>query len=244
MFSKKITLLILIIILFVINYPFLDQRLINFFNNSEEALITRVIDGDTVVAGNVSIRLLGINSPEKGEEGYNEAKQFLNLIVLNKTIQLKSGKDKYDKYGRKLSYLFLRNENINKELIDEGYANFYFPSGKDRYYKDFLEAWDHCLENNKNLCEKSMAICSSCIRIEKFDNENQIIILKNQCSFRCDLSNWIIKNQGRKKYTFNDTILSSEEKITITHQEPFFNPLQDSLFLRDKKEKLVLWSNS
>ena len=247
--KKKLPFILIsmIILLFLLNYSFLDKKLINFFDDSEQVSITRAIDGDTVEVGNYSIRLLGINTPERGEEGYEEAKQFLEMITLNKTVQLKVGKEKSDKYGRKLAYLFLRNANINKELVDEGYANFYFPSGKDIYYQDFLKAWDHCLQNNKNLCEKSTNVCASCVSLEKFDINNQIILLKNQCSFQCDVSNWIIKNQGRKKYIFNQTILDPGEKIRIingNNQDLIFSSVQDSLFLRDEKQKLVLWENN
>jgi micrococcal nuclease len=244
MLNKKPLLLIsLILLLLIINYSFLDRKLINFFDDSERVLITRVIDGDTVVAGNISIRLLGINSPERGEAIYGEAKQFLEAIVLNKTIQLKSGKDKYDKYGRKLAYLFLGNKNINKELIDEGHANFYFPSGKDKYYKDFLKAWEHCLENNKNLCEKSSHECSSCIILEEFDIKNQEVVLENTCTFQCDLSGWVVKGQGRKKHVFNQTLLNPGRQMKVISQDLVFNSMQDSLFLRDEKQKLVLWKN-
>ena len=84
-----------------------------------------------------SVRLLGINTPEKGEIYYGEAKEFLEYQVLNKTIRLENGKDKTDLYGRKLSYIFLGTKNINLELVKEGLANFYFPSGKDINYNDF-----------------------------------------------------------------------------------------------------------
>ena len=42
--------------------------------------VTRIIDGDTIEVGNNTVRLLGINSPEKGEIGYNEAKAFLQAV--------------------------------------------------------------------------------------------------------------------------------------------------------------------
>ena len=36
----------------------------------KEAKVKRVIDGDTVVVDGVSVRLLGINTPERGEKLY------------------------------------------------------------------------------------------------------------------------------------------------------------------------------
>jgi len=63
-----ILLIFLIFILFIINYSFLDKKIEEFLIEGKEAIIERVIDGDTIVIENkTSVRLLGINSPEKGE---------------------------------------------------------------------------------------------------------------------------------------------------------------------------------
>jgi len=227
-------LIILLIVLFAINYPFLDEFLKNLFTESETAHIERIIDGDTVEAENrnESIRLLGINTPERGEFLYLEAKEFLESMVLNKTVVLKFGKDRYDKYDRTLAYVFLDNKNVNQELVEKGFANYYFPSGRDIYYKDFLNAWKICIENNVNLCEKSDDVCSECIKIK---NSNTIT---NTCSFSCDINGWKIKAEGRNNTVFSDEIFGRGEEIS------FELPLAstgDTIFLWDSKGKLVLW---
>ena len=137
--AKKL-LIFLIILLIVINYSFIDSFLNDILNPRELVFISRVIDGDTVEVNETSIRLLGINTPERGEKYYEEAKDFLEELVLNKTLELEHGKEKYDKYNRILGYLFLNNKNINIRLIENGFANFYFPSGKDKYYSEFKKA--------------------------------------------------------------------------------------------------------
>ena len=65
--KKEIFLMIFLgIILLALNYNFLDYKLENFLSDSDaSATVERIIDGDTVVAGNETIRLLGINTPEK-----------------------------------------------------------------------------------------------------------------------------------------------------------------------------------
>jgi len=137
--NKHIALLIFLIsLLFLINYSFLNSLLVNFLDEGEKVFVQRVIDGDTIVTGGgKSVRLLGINSPEKGEVYSKEAKEFLEGLVLNETVKLKYGKDKYDKYHRVLAYVFIGSKNINLELVKEGLANYYFPVGKDVYYKEF-----------------------------------------------------------------------------------------------------------
>lgn len=255
--QKQITLLVfLIILLITINYPYLDSLLTNFLSDSETVIVERVIDGDTIVIKNkTSVRLLGINSPEKGEIYYSEAKEFLEMILLNKTVELRFGKDKYDKYNRRLAYIFYKHKNVNLEMVDEGYANFYFPSGKDNYYNDFVKAWDHCINNHVNLCEKSNDECATCIELKEFDYIDEIIILENSCEFDCELTGWGIKDEGRKNFVFQNFILESGKDIIIKvgegvddeatlfwkGEDYVWTDSGDTLFLRDSEHKLVLW---
>jgi micrococcal nuclease len=254
-----------VIILFTINYSFLDKKLENFLTNYETGIVERIIDGDTIVINQTSVRLLGINTPEKGEIYYPEAKKFLEKLISNKTIKLEFGKEKYDIYKRILAYVFFKGENINLRLVDEGFANLYFPSGKDSYYNDFEEAWKKCIKNNKNLCEKSINICAECIELKNFDYKNQEVIFYNKCDFNCELTNWKIKDEGRKNFIFPKFILREGKNVKVTvsntlkgtsenvidNQDEIFwkrdtyvwTKSGDTLFLRDEKEKLVLWEN-
>lgn len=258
--KKQIFLIIfLVIILFTINYSFLDKKLENFLTDYEKEFVERVIDGDTIVINQTSVRLLGINTPERGEIYYSEAKEFLEELILNKTIKLEFGKEKYDLYKRILAYVFFKGENVNLKLVEEGFANFYFPSGKDSYYDSFKEAWEKCVENNKNLCEKSENICSKCIELKNFNRENQEMIFYNQCDFNCELTNWNIKDEGRKNFIFPKFILEKGKNVKvivskedkINNQDEIFwirstyvwTKSGDTLFLRDEKGKLVLWKN-
>jgi endonuclease YncB( thermonuclease family) len=65
--NKKIKLIIIIsfTLLFIFSYSYLDNLLIKYFKENEIANVERVIDGDTIVANGKTIRLLGINTPEK-----------------------------------------------------------------------------------------------------------------------------------------------------------------------------------
>ncbi len=251
--KKQIILLILLIsLLFVINYPTLDSALENFLLESEKGFVKRIIDGDTIVINNESIRLLGINCPEKGEKYYQEAKEFLEEMILNKDVKLEGTKK--DRYYRKLRYVFLENKNINLKIIEEGFANIYILDDKS-YEKELRNAWNECLKKEKNLCEKSEDKCAGCIELKYF--KNQKIIFYNRCDFDCDLNDWTIKDEGRKKFIFGDFILSRNKEIKIIVDEGFDNEnvlfwkgedyvwtsTGDTLFLRDGEGRLVLWKN-
>ena len=67
----------------------------------EKAFVVRVVDGDTVILeNNETVRLSGINTPETGECYYQEAKDRLNELVVNKTVFLESDRTDRGKYGR------------------------------------------------------------------------------------------------------------------------------------------------
>jgi len=233
--KKQIILLVfLVCLLLVINYPSLDRVLKTFLLDYETAKIDRIIDGDTIVSNKTSIRLLGINTPERGEKYYQEAKEFLEGLLLNKTVKLEFGKDKYDKYDRLLAYVFLDEENINLKLIEKGFANYYFYSGKDKYSNDLLDAWSFCIKKNINLCEKSEDKCSDCIELKPGNT------LKNNCNFECNIYNWQIKGEGRKIFVFSEEILKGGKEILF---ELELTNTGDTLFLRDAEGGLVLWES-
>lgn len=254
--QKDIWLLIfLLLILFAIDYPFINNYLENNFKNYELGFVEQVIDGDTLKVNSSSVRLLGINCPERGEEYYNESKSFLEEQTLEKVVKLEKGKQDLDLYGRKLRYVFVDDKNVNLKLVEEGFANFYFPEGKDKYYDLFVDAWDQCLDNNKNLCEKTTNLCGNCIVLQEFDVKNQKITLRNNCNVYCNLQGWSIKDEGRKKFIFPEFILQKEVSILIgngtnTRETLFWQgesyvwtDTGDTLFLRDNENKLVLWKS-
>jgi micrococcal nuclease len=253
--QKEIFLMIfLIFLLFAINYKWVDNAIINFLEESEIGIVERVIDGDTLVINGNNTRLLGINTPEKGEKYYNEAKNFLSNLTLNKTVKLEYIGDKYDKYKRKLAYIIIGDKNINIEIVKNGFANLYIYD-KDKYTSDLKRAWSECLMKNTNLCEKSNHECANCIELKNLDIKTQTIVFYNNCDFDCDLSQWVIKDEGRKKFTFNNFTLNSKKEVKIivgnktnTDDVLYWNDKEyvwtsrgDTLFLRDDEGKLVMW---
>lgn len=89
-----------------------------------------VVDGDTLdVSGVGRIRLIGIDTPERGQPGYENATDFVKSKCLGKTVYLDiDDKKNKDKYGRILAIVYVDGYNINEELIKRGYAEvLYIP---------------------------------------------------------------------------------------------------------------------
>ena len=110
-----------------IYYPYLtgEKTLNPVEYEKESCFVNRIIDGDTLVCDNETIRLLGIDTPERGEELYQEAKDYLS-IVEGKEIEILRDWDDEGKYYRKLRYIFYEDRLINIELIEQGLARAYY----------------------------------------------------------------------------------------------------------------------
>jgi endonuclease YncB( thermonuclease family) len=86
-------------------------------------LVTRVVDGDTVELGNgESVRVVGIDTPERGECGYDEAAANLERLVLGRQVRLRVSDEDRDHYGRLLRYLDVDGLDAGLEQIKEGLA--------------------------------------------------------------------------------------------------------------------------
>ncbi len=95
----------------------------------KEVVVTKVIDGDTVMLENGDIvRYLGVDAPhlkkcDGGPQFYaREAAKFNKGLVLLKKVRLEFDVDKKDAQGRLLAYVYVKNVFINGELVRLGYA--------------------------------------------------------------------------------------------------------------------------
>ena len=72
------------------------------------ASFSAVIDGDTVETSQGTVRLIGIDTPERGECGHDEASMAIGLVVSVGdvvTLELPDGQNDRDSYGRLLRYV-------------------------------------------------------------------------------------------------------------------------------------------
>lgn len=83
--------------------------------------VTAIVDGDTIkvdIGGKVeTVRYIGINTPEKGQPGYRQAVEENRKLVGWKAVRLETDKQKRDRYGRLLCYVWAGNRFVNRELV-------------------------------------------------------------------------------------------------------------------------------
>lgn len=97
----------------------------------------KVVDGDTIdVEGVGRVRFVGVNTPERGEFGYQTAKDFVKNKCLGKTVGLDIDDDKNtDKYDRTLAVVYVDGVNLNQELLKKEYAEvMYIPPSEFNPY--------------------------------------------------------------------------------------------------------------
>jgi len=134
----------------------------------ETAILLRVIDGDTIeIDDGPHVRLLGINTPEKKMPFSNESKKFLSQFI-NQTIFLQRDKEDTDKYNRKLRYLFYNNSLVNKQILENGFANTYYLAGL-KYEKELITAESQAKTNHLGIWTPSNEICSKCIYLRELN---------------------------------------------------------------------------
>lgn len=126
--NQRRSFLIFVIVIFIFIAFFSGLLLIISFDEdyvpTKEDL--RVVDGDTFILSNgQTIRLLCVNAPEKGTQGYEEAKDYLFSLVYNKSLVLESDMEQRDKYDRLLMYVYADGVFVNKELVKRGHAVVY-----------------------------------------------------------------------------------------------------------------------
>lgn len=119
-------------------------------------LVTRVIDGDTLELGNgETVRLVGIDTPEVGECGFDRATQNLVDLALYKRVRLGISDEDRDHYGRLLRYVDVGPKDAGLRLIQNGNAIARYDSRDGYGYHPRENRYIQADQANKNFtCPK------------------------------------------------------------------------------------------
>lgn len=91
-------------------------------------VVVATYDGDTVTLKRTGkVRLVGVDTPEKKQEGGKDAADFTKRLLLNQTVKVKLCEEQpTDRYGRGLAFVYLADGRLfNAELVKQGYARVY-----------------------------------------------------------------------------------------------------------------------
>ena len=108
---------------------------------SENISVEEIVDGDTfLLSNNEKVRLIGVDTPEKGQFYYNEAIAYAESLLLGKHVNIELDNETEDRYGRKLAYLFCDSIFYNKEVLEKGLAVLYLFENNQKYKSKFINA--------------------------------------------------------------------------------------------------------
>lgn len=87
--------------------------------------VVGITDGDTFTLlteknQQIKIRFYGIDCPEKGQEYGSQCKIFLSNLIFSKQVKIET--KGLDRYKRTLAIVFLKDVNINEEMLINGMA--------------------------------------------------------------------------------------------------------------------------
>ncbi|MDP9196632.1 MAG: thermonuclease family protein [Pseudomonadota bacterium] len=129
--------IVLLVLMLIHSTPALADGL----KSAGTASVAEVIDGDTVrLSDGREVRLTGIQAPKLplGRKDFPvwplapEAKQALESLVLDRTVELRTGEATMDRWGRALVHLY-RDDGlwIQGEMLRQGWARVYsFPDNR------------------------------------------------------------------------------------------------------------------
>ena len=123
--------------------------------------IIKIYDGDTITTltsqkEKIKIRLYGIDAPELKQPFGKASKRHLIDLISNKSLKInEKGKDKY---GRTLAVLYNGDQDINAQMVIDGYAWAY-----DKFSKDYV-----AFQKDAQLLKKGLWIDKNIVRPSGF----------------------------------------------------------------------------
>lgn len=149
--SFALALLVLAVLAVYFYLQFNDDRPATGVDQSPEVVAVEIIDGDTFRdSDDETIRLLGIDTPERGQPFYSAATVFLDSLLYGSELRYEFDHRKRDRYGRLLAYVFADGAFVNRELLKAGLARVYiFPEDmRNREYRQlYIEDQFHARHN-------------------------------------------------------------------------------------------------
>lgn len=211
--------------------------------------VIRVTDGDTLeLSSGEKVRLIGINTPEKNQPYFEEAKKALENLVLSKEVMIKKDVSEVDSYGRILGYVYRGDVFVNQKMIEDGFAVVSTVPPDVAHVEVFLKAADvakqKCAGIWEGLCSPTS---SSCVQISKLNplgalKNDEWIELINTCSTSQNLTSYLIKDNSASNFYKFDTA-SVSAKATVRLHSGCGTNTQKNYYWKCPEQHNFIWNN-
>jgi len=218
--------------------------------------ILKVDDGDTFIfetgAGEVTVRLLGVNAPERDECLYAEAAAWLQANLEEQPVVFEDHGP--DQFGRNLGYVWAGDSFVNLALVESGLAIATTPGEREIRGGDLLSAEETAYREGFGIW--GPAACGATREIELtvdtsghnppgpddevLDLEHVTIV--NHGATTGDLSGWLLRDESSShRFRFPEgTIIEPGTALMVTSGDAGWEPGDSPVWNNDGDMALLL----
>lgn len=193
--------------------------------------VIRVSDGDSLRAtsaeGELEIRLIGINAPERDDCFGDQATTALEALLMDEPVTLHPWPGETDQFGRELGLLTAGETFVNLSLLETGHA--VARSQSDHGFEDEFEEAERTAANSgmglwaANACGEPSEASLVIVHVEDDppgdDRQNpngEWVIIENQGDAEVSLDGWVLRDEStRHRYAFPDVMVSAGSTVQV-----------------------------
>jgi micrococcal nuclease len=209
--------------------------------------VVRVNDGDSVLvetgSGDVEVRLMGINTPERDECYGPEAEERLIELVDGQAVSLEEvGRDQFD---RTLAYLWLGDLLVNFDQVAEGFAIASTPEEDDPHGDDLVEAEDAAFDARAGMWSETACGASGPIPPIEVDGSassfdppgpDEDILDQELVAFsseeQVNLGGWVLRDESSQHrcHLPSGAFIDPSAGLVVTSVDPCWEPGDSSVW--------------
>ena len=228
--------------------------------------VQKVIDGDTVVLDNGRhLRYLGINTPERNERFWREARDYNDRMIKGKLAMLEFEQVKEDKYGRILAYVYVGKKMINAQLLMVGLAHLFILE-PNKFYNYFRTLQEEARVKGMGFWGKRgfrgplkiTRLNADAQGDDRYNLNGEYVRICNISSMDINIKGFTLSDREGHNYSFPKAILRPGYTLLLFTGEgrdilkgadqlqlywgsgyPIWNNKGDTVYLRDTQERLI-----
>jgi len=189
-----------------------------------DGVVTGVVDGDTIsvqlASENESVRLIGLDTPEMGEDFCYEARDALTSLVGGKAVRLETDVEKRDQYGRLLAYVWVGTTLANAELLRLGLATLYTVPPNVRYTDALRAAQDEAQKAGRGIWGGAATSPLRILQVnydapgnDNFNLNEEYVVF--EVLVAGSLIGYAVEDQSGHRYEFPDRIFQGGEVFKL-----------------------------
>ncbi|CAN5240397.1 hypothetical protein BH18ACT5_BH18ACT5_13200 [soil metagenome] len=179
--------------------------------------VDSVADGDSFRAGDLEVRLLGVNAPEQVECFGTESQQWLEDAIGGQSVRLEIVD--VDQFGRDLANVFVGDRWTNLEMVETGHAlalsgSQNLVAAEEIAFRDRLGMWGH------EICGAIGSPAQLVITALDFNpvgtDDQETVVVQNAGTESIGLRGFRLRDESSiNRYDFPDRDLESGDSVTV-----------------------------